>query len=208
MKTIIFTFICLIILGLVLKSCLKSNENEYKNEKRPKLNFDDSKKVKNDKIILIKNVDFEKVKLASQQFCNQYNQQKYLAVLNLIKIDNHKTVITFPFDIDFVNFCFLVNYLKYPNDISYNAEISGWTTTKSSDEWMTEKSVNKLVMVFIPNDDQEFDNVYMTTNDNIGYKLGFAMGEEKQLLPQPKETFKTKEFSVEDVGNLKGELIK
>jgi hypothetical protein len=30
----------------------------------------------------------------------------------------------------------------------------------------------------------------MTTSDNIGFKLGFALGEEKQLLDGPKMKFK------------------
>ena len=52
--------------------------------------------------------------------------------------------------------------------------------------WITEKSATKKVMLFIPADDQDYDNVYLTTSDNIGYKLGFASGDEKQLLAVPK----------------------
>ena len=44
-------------------------------------------------------------------------------------------------------------------------------------------------MLFIPSDDTDHDNVFMTTVDNIGFKLGFAMGEEKQLLDGPKKKF-------------------
>ena len=74
-------------------------------------------------------------------------------------------------------------------EYKWTAEVTGWTTTKSSDTWVTEKSSNKKVMLFISADDTEHDNVYMTTVDNIGYKLGFAIGEEKQLLNTPKKCY-------------------
>lgn len=44
-------------------------------------------------------------------------------------------------------------------------------------------------MLFIPEADNEHDNVFLTTDDNIGYKLGFAMGEEKQFLLTPKKKY-------------------
>ena len=49
--------------------------------------------------------------------------------------------------------------------------------------------VNKKVMLFIPSDDEDYDNVYLTTSENIGYKMGFAMGEEKQKLSSPRQTY-------------------
>ena len=72
-------------------------------------------------------------------------------------------------------------------DKSFN--VTGWATTKSSDTWITERSANKKAMLFIPSDDTEHDNVFMKTSDNIGYKLGFAVGEEKQLLDISKKQF-------------------
>ena len=44
-------------------------------------------------------------------------------------------------------------------------------------------------MLYLAVNDKEYDNVFLTTSDNIGYKLGFAAGEEKQLLKEPKETY-------------------
>lgn len=66
---------------------------------------------------------------------------------------------------------------------------TGWATTKATDTWITESSVNKNVMLFVSEFDTEYDNVFLTTSDNIGYKLGFAMGEEKQLLNQPEKKY-------------------
>ena len=65
----------------------------------------------------------------------------------------------------------------------------GWTTTKPMDIWTTEKSVNKNVMLFVSYFDTEYDNVFLTTSDNIGYKLGFAIDEKKQPLNSPEKSY-------------------
>lgn len=52
-------------------------------------------------------------------------------------------------------------------------------------------------MLYIPPDDEEYDNVYMTTEDNIGYKVGFAVNEQKQLLENPVSSYSEPPFTVE-----------
>ncbi len=44
-------------------------------------------------------------------------------------------------------------------------------------------------MLFVSDFDTEYNNVFLTTSDNIGYKLGFAMGEEKQPLNSPEKSY-------------------
>ena len=41
---------------------------------------------------------------------------------------------------------------------------------------------NSVNVLYVPADDKDYDNVYLTTIDDIGYKLGFAYNDEKQLL--------------------------
>jgi hypothetical protein len=71
-----------------------------------------------------------------------------------------------------------------------------------------EKSANKKAVLFIPVDDTEHDNVYMTTSDNIGYKLGFAVGEQKQLLTSPERRFVSPDIELADLTNKKFEDFK
>ena len=40
-------------------------------------------------------------------------------------------------------------------------------------------------MIFIPKWDEEHDNVYLTTEDNLGFKMGFGLGEAHQKLDRP-----------------------
>ena len=41
----------------------------------------------------------------------------------------------------------------------------------------------------------------MTTDDNIGYKLGFAMGEEKQLLNNPEKRYNNQPIAIDELIN-------
>lgn len=176
-----------IVVGFILKSCISNNNS--KNESRPNNVEMPSEKIKNDKIVLIENVKLEDFKNALQKFCNNYNQENLRALPLLTILSENKFVVTFPYDTDFETYCYFVNYMYYPNDIIYKPTIKAWTSTNQNDNWMTNEIVNKNVMLFIPSDDKDYDNVYLTTSDNIGYKMGFAMGEEKQKLNNPRQTY-------------------
>lgn len=186
MKTLLI--ICgIIAVGFLLKSCISNNNS--KNENRPRNVKVPTKKVQNDKIVLVENIDLEDLKSAIQKFCNNYNQESLTALPLLTIISEKKFVVTFPYDTDFATYCYFVNYMYYPNDIIYKPTIKAWTSTKQNDDWMTNEIVNKKVMLYIPSDDKDYDNVFLTTSDNIGYKMGFAMGEEKQKLNNPRQTY-------------------
>lgn len=157
--------------------------------KRPSQKLLPTTKVTNDKLIIVETASDDDIKRVLSEFCNLYNEDKYVAVLRLTKISDKKFAITFPYDIDFVHLCFLVNYVAYPMDFDKGFKATGWTSTKNTDLWITEKSANKDVMLFISDYDTEGDNVYLTTSDNIGYKLGFAIGKEKQLLENPEKYY-------------------
>ena len=86
-----------------------------------------------------------------------------------------------------------INYLKYAHELSlkpdYKPDIKAWCKTKESYSWMTNEIANKTVMLFIPDSDKEYDNVYLTTEDNIGFKMGFAVGYEHIKLDKPMLNF-------------------
>ena len=187
-KTLIIIGIVLFVGFLIFKFGLKSAQSDLNNNTRPNDANKPTTPIENDKIVVIKNLKLDYLKQAIEQFCNMSNQNKYIALPRLTLLDN-QFVITFPYDIEFDQFCYFINYLKYANDLSlnpdYKPEIMAWCTTKSGFAWMTDEIVNKSVMIFIPAWDKEYDNVYLTTQDNIGYKMGFAVGEEHQKLDKP-----------------------
>ena len=189
---IILIIILLLVLGLIIKtrkfSVQKSQKDDEQASNNIKKTFPNREKV-NDKLVMVKGVGYSDLKKAIQDCCKMYNKQGNEALPRVFKISENDFAITFPYDIEFELYCYFINYLKYPIDITYTSTVTAWTTTNFNDEWITEKTANKKVMLFIPEDDTENDNVFLTTADNTGYKLGFAVTEEKQLLATPKQHY-------------------
>lgn len=156
---------------------------------RPQENLFPTNKVANDKLVIVEDANENDIKKILQEFCNLYNKEMFQALPRLTKLSNNKFAVTFPYDINFEIYCYFINYVNYPMGFDRHFKTIGWTTTKKSDIWIAEKSVNKNVMLYVSDFDKEYDNVFLTTSDNIGYKLGFAMGEEKQLLDIPEKSY-------------------
>lgn len=206
MIVILVALALVIIIGFViLKLSVSKNDNRHTNPSRPKSPA--SKKViENDKIIVIQGADYEDIKKVLYQFCNIYNKDDYAAIIKLTQISKSESILTFPYDIDFSVYCFLINYLYYPDEISYKANIKGWATTKSADDFISKKNADQLVMLYIPAGEKEFDNVYMTTENHKGYKLGFAIGGIKTL-DFPKENFVRNKYEIKDIADKQSEEI-
>lgn len=148
-------------------------------EARPSENLLPKQESPNDKVVLVDNISRAEIIQIINSFCNLYNKKDFAALPRLYEITEKQFAITFPFDLDFETYCFFVNFAHYPTGFDKSIDVIAWTTTKQGETWITDKSANKKVMLFIPADDKDYDNVYLTTNDNIGYKLGFAYGDEK-----------------------------
>lgn len=197
------------IIFYALKSRLKNAEPQPDTETTPTSQEAlPTTKKQNDKLVLVKGVSYSDLKSVLTDLCNMYNKESYQAQPRLTKLSEREFAITFPYDINFEIYCYFVNYIEYPMELKWTADVIGWTTTKSGDIWITDKSINKKVMLFIPMDDTEHDNVYMTTSDNIGYKLGFAMGEEKQLLDTPKKLFVSPRLDISELADKEFEDFK
>ncbi|HYV94194.1 MAG TPA: hypothetical protein VE978_20630 [Chitinophagales bacterium] len=152
-------------------------------------NFKPAAKIPNDKLVIVSGVTHHDLRKAAEQSCNLNNQTDYAVMPLITKVSEDTFAITFPYDIDFEIFCCFVNYLKHPHEIFYNPALVAWLTPKHGDKWITDLSENKKVMLCIPEDEHEYNNVFLTTSDNIGYKLGLAPGYEEQFLDAPKMNF-------------------
>lgn len=202
MKTLLIIAIVAVIV-IVIKACV-SGSQLGNNPSRPNVAKPTIEK-SNDKIIVVTNADHNDIKKTLTEFCNIYNKKDYAAQPRLWQLSASSFAVTFPYDVDFATYCFAVNFLKYPMDIKWNAKVYAWCTTHTEDQWITEKSANKTVMLYLATDDKEYDNVFLTTQDNIGYKLGFAVGHETQPLNTPKETYIIPEVNAETLKNLRYE---
>lgn len=130
----------------------------------------------NDKLVVIEDASATEVDQILTKFCRLYNDKNIQAQPRIYQLDERNFAITFPFDIDFEIYCYFINHAHYPIGFDKSFTVMGWATPRSGQSWTAEGMANKKLMLFIAEDDTEFDNVFLTTNDNIGYKLGFAMG--------------------------------
>ena len=82
---------------------------------------------------------------------------------------------TTPYDL----FCYWVNYLVYSNEKKkYNNNITGWYEVSAYAQLFPKQ----ILMVYVPEIDTKYDNVYITTKDNLCYKQEFAGN--TALIPQ------------------------
>jgi len=184
----ILVFIAAIFLMSKFKG-IKFGAEPSDNTSRPNVSGKPTAEKDNDKLIVVSNVNQDDIALALTMFCNIYNKEDYVALPRLAEVYPNTFAVTFPYDIDFVTFCFAVNYMKYPVDINWNAKVAAWATANSGEAWIADTNIGKRIMLFIPEDDKEYDNVFFTTDDNIGYKLDFAARKAKPPLSIPKMQF-------------------
>jgi hypothetical protein len=186
MKTVLIV-ICVTVLILIIKACISGTKPKPDTDRtRPSDEHLPKQEKQNEKLVIVENISRTEIDSILTGFCNMYNKESFQAQPRLYKLSERQFAITFPFDIEFEIYCYFVNYVHYPMGFDKSFDVTAWETTKQANGWITEKIANKKVMLFIPEDDNEHDNVFLTTSDNIGYKLGFAMGEEKQFLQTPK----------------------
>lgn len=187
-KTIIIIGVIVLAVILIFRFGFKSSTPDLSSKIRPNDSGKPTKLIDNDKLVLVKNLKLDYLKQAIEQFCNIYNQETYFALPRLFILDN-QYVITFPYNIDFERFCYFINYLENAHELclqpDYKPVVKAWCSTKSGDAWMKDNIVNKNVMIYIPEWDEEHDNVYLVTQENLGFKMGFAIGEASQKLDRP-----------------------
>jgi len=162
----------------------------------------------NDKLIVVKGPNEEQLKKVLTKFCELYNQNGPPTALKFYIKKEDTFFITFPGDIDFELFCYLINYIKYPMDITYNIETIGWTRVDETDVWNTKRLKGKKVMVFIDPADKEYDNVMLTTENNESYKVGFAVGEGLKKRDKRILEYKIHDLNMTELQTLNGVTVK
>lgn len=92
--------------------------------------------------------------------------------------------------LDNEHFYYLVNYLNYPEGIEYNIDIEGFTKGQNNGDFSEKK-----IVVYISNNDSEYDNVYAVTEENKHFKIDFD--------GNVTSTSDTKSFSFFNIDDLK-----
>lgn len=98
------------------------------------------------------------------------NSQKELLKPRIVRREFHSLLVLH--DIDYSDFCFLFNWLVYRKMAVPDYTLRGWL--KESHLEVQGNSVTGPIMLFIPSDDKEYDNVYFVLSHGKGYKQEFA----------------------------------
>ena len=157
--------------------------------------------VENDKIVIIKATQKE-ISEAITEFLKLYNSEEYLALPRLHVVSDDTYVVTFPYDISFEIFCYFLNFMYYPTESEKDLDVYGWATTPVKDDFVLDEYANTKGMFFIPVDDEDYDNVFMTTEDGKGYKIDFGGGKYLKKLSELKHEYKNPQYTLSDLENL------
>jgi len=127
-----------------------------------------------DNLIVIKGGSHSDIKKALQQWIELYSDDLETDIkFELYKTGQESHLIVADKRLNNEKFNFLVNYLRYPEDIEYKISIEGYTTAKK-EKLYPENIQNKRLLIYISESDKEFDNVFVTTEDNETYKVDFG----------------------------------
>jgi len=201
------TIISIIIIAIVIIVLVLTWYKEKSMVSRPEFSENDFPLINNDKGIVVEGPIYNDVKSACMDFCEMYNEKNYNIIIKLIRIDPNTNLLLFPFEIDFKYYCFLVNFLEYPIHQKYNSKVTGWLTSKKTDEWIDSRSVNKKIMVYNSSDPEFSDGIFFTTMDQIGFKVNFQSKNNVEELDIPIIRYYSCSRNIEDLNLLSGELI-
>jgi hypothetical protein len=162
----------------------------------------------NDKMIIINDAVYADIRKAILQFCDKYRNDQQMPPISLAKINNTTSAIYFLYDIDFYSLCFLINYLHYPENILYKADIKAWASISLHEVWSTAQKENQRVMLYIPPEEKEYDNVYLTTSDGTGAKIEFNSISDNKRMSEPPVLYQNAAITVDEIMKLPGEELK
>lgn len=89
-------------------------------------------------------------------------------------------------------FNYLLNYIKYPEGIDYKINVTGYTTV-SEETVFPPEFIGKEIELFIPDSDDEYDNVYWVIKENKVFKTDFGG---KTVLTEISKEYKPTAFDI------------
>ena len=132
----------------------------------------------NDKVILVKGWKEDELHKILDDFI-----EEDVSNMPPPKIDIHKRYttlysLTFPQDIHPTQFGFLVNYLAYPMNFGppERSIVVAGKTTLNSDFQVPQSLTGKKAIVYLPENDQEYDVIYLQTEDGATFANSFNEG--------------------------------
>ncbi len=143
-------------------------------------------------LILVQNMSENEINDAIESFnkMGKEEDENFEYYTPEIKNCGNNFMLLFSPIINYRDFCFWVNYLIYSDkNKRHNNDITGWYEVGNTKN--NHPLSNKIIMLFIPENDKEFDNVYLVDNLNNCYKQEFALDE--KIIPIDESIIRYKE---------------
>lgn len=125
-------------------------------------------------LIIVRGGSFADVIKALKQWVKKYNRDvNGNVLLKVFKKSTGYHIIQVEGELDNSLFNYLVNYIQYPEDIKYKVRAIGFTI--ATDSFIYDSLlIGKRIQVYVPENDTEYDNVYIASDDNNVYKVDFG----------------------------------
>jgi hypothetical protein len=123
-----------------------------------------------EKYIIIRDCTKDELKTILNDWLVMYVEGlKSKLIFEIAEITPNVFILKMDKSIDDTHFFFLINYFAYPIDFKKTFEVAGYTTATKH-----KTLLNKKIYVFLNEQDTEYDNVWVTTEDNETYKFDFS----------------------------------
>ncbi len=122
--------------------------------------------LENDKVIMVSGWNEEELRRILDDFVAEDASAAYECRIDISEGDQNLHRLTFPEDIHPSEFASLVNYLNYPMNpglAERSIIVAGKTTLNSHFQSMPPSLMGKKAMLYVPENDQDYDVVYMQT---------------------------------------------
>ncbi|GAA4138472.1 hypothetical protein GCM10022216_15650 [Sphingobacterium kyonggiense] len=203
----LFSAVTILIVLIVIFTIVKTLKPT--NSKKPGLKFneEDFKTKNNNKVILIKGPINNDVRIACEEFCQEFNKHKFQVIINLIRINPETNLLIFPYDISFKHFCYLINYLRFVNKLSNKGTITGWLSNPDCEYWLNEHLIDQNIMIYIPKEEGPGNYVYACTGKNDTFQLKFTLDKDNYSTMDNLQLYQKCPIKIEDYSYGKGNLI-
>ncbi|MBF8962912.1 hypothetical protein I0P70_06625 [Pontibacter sp. FD36] len=147
----------------------------------------------------------EDVASAVQQLTDLYAESGFTDGITVKKstVKEDLYMLYFSNQPDFERFKYFVNYLTYPEVDNFKAKVLGYWTVTAEDN-LPQKYIGQRALVYVSEQDTEGDNVCAVFEGHeSAIKMGFASGEEYQVLGEKEFSFYEPQFETQDFSPLK-----
>lgn len=187
LKTYLLLGTLAILAILYLRYKFFKKDRKFHREPRPHVS------VSNDKIVIVAGLDQEQMELMIREFTEIFNVRYYYAIIRMHAMSPQVFALTFPFDIKWEYLMELINHLTFFYADEPKAQMRAWLTLPEE----CGQAVGEHAMMFVKEDDEEYDFIRLTTRYNHGFKYDFET--EKIIETETSEDYVNSPFTYSEI---------